>query len=171
MKKIIFTVLLMILPIMGFAGNGKETIPKNKLLTLISEYHGKDGFEIVKIGSFGTSLLKTALKLSVSKEKDEETEQALRLMKGVKKIAVVEYESADKKSRDEFNTRLEKILSSADMLMEAKEDNETVRIYGVINEDGSEVQDFLVHVPEDGALACLFGSLPFDEISQIISQQ
>lgn len=151
----------------GFAKTEKSSVPKEKLMTLVSEYSGKEGFEVVKIGSFGTAALKTVMRLSVSDDDSEEVQMILKAMKGIKKMAIIEYDKCNEKTRDAFNSKLEKALSSSELLIEAKDGSDAMRIYGIYNEDENTVHDFVLFAPNDCALICLFGSIPLDSISEL----
>ena len=72
MKRIIIAILLVFISLAGFAKNGDGSVPSEKLMNLISEYSGRNGFEVIKIGSFGTSMLKAALKMGASKDEEED---------------------------------------------------------------------------------------------------
>lgn len=146
----------------GFAKTEKSSVPKDRLMTLVSEYSGKEGFEIVKIGSFGTAALKTVMRFSVS---DDDSE-ILKAMKGIKKMAIVEYDKCNEKIRDAFNSKLEKALSSSELLIEAKDGSDAMKIYGIYNEDENTIHDFVMFAPNDCALICLFGSIPLDSINE-----
>lgn len=170
MKKLILIIIVIAVPFAGFARNDGNSVPADRLMSLISSYRGERGFEVVKIGSFGTSLLKSAMKLSMSMENDEDIRKAMDIMKGVRKMAVVEYDGCDPETRRTFNSKLEKLLGNANILLEAKDGDETVRIYGMMDPDGNEIRDFIMHTPEDGALICLFGSLPVDTIMEFAEE-
>ncbi len=166
MKRIITAILLIALSMTGFAKTEKGAVPKDRLMTLISEFSGKEGFEVVKIGSFGTAALKTAMRASVSGDDSENVRQMLNAMKGIKKIAIVEYNKCDEKTREAFNKKLDKILSSSELLIEAKDGDDAMKIYGIVNEDENALHDFVMFAPNDCALICLFGSIPLDSINE-----
>lgn len=167
MKKIIIAFLLISLSIIGFAQKNKGAVPKDRLMTLISEYSGKDGFDVVKIGSIGTSAMKTVLKLSAAKENDEDARKMAELMKGIKKMAIVDYESCNSGTRDTFNAKLEKILDSSELLMEMKDGDDIMKIYGIVDKDGTTLHDFVMYAPQDCALICMFGSIPMETVMKI----
>ncbi|MCM1178373.1 MAG: DUF4252 domain-containing protein [Clostridium sp.] len=168
MKRLITAFLLISLSIMGFSQTSQGGVPKDKLLALVSEYSNKSGFDVVKIGAFGTSILKTAMRASAAMEKDDDMKQAVKLMKGIDKMAIIDYEDCSKSTREAFSTRLEKILDSSEMLMEMTDGSDTMRLYGAVDKEGSTIKDFVMYVPEDCALICLFGNIPTGNIAQII---
>lgn len=170
MKRIIIAILLVFTTLAGFAKNGDGSVPSEKLMSLISEYNGRDGFEVIKIGSFGTSMLKAALKIGASKDEEEDLKQALKLMKGIKKMAIVDYEDASDKVRDAFNSRLERLLGSAELLMEMKDGDDGMKIYGIMDSECTQIRNFVMHAPGDGALICLFGTMQVDEIMEFAAE-
>lgn len=170
MKRIIIAILLVFIPLAGFAKNGDGSVPSEKLMSLISEYNGRDGFEVIKIGSFGTSMLKAALKMGASKDEEEDLKQALKLMKGIKKMAIVDYEDASDKVRETFNSRLERLLGSAELLMEMKDGDDCMKIYGIMDSECTQIRNFVMHAPGDGALIYLFGTIQVDEIMEYAAE-
>lgn len=75
-------------------------------------------------------------------------------------LHVVEYDGCDAGVRADFNSRMTRLLSDAELLMEAKDEEDTVRIYGEISEDGNKAKNCVVFVPEDYTLICIFRSIP-----------
>jgi len=171
MKKFIIAFLLLSLPLAVPAQTGEDTVPDKKLMALIREYGGKDGFEVIQVGSLGTSALKTVMKISAKAENDEDVMKALSLMKDIKKMAVVDYEDCTTYVRNSFNSRLEKLLSPAGLLMEIKDGKDTIRMYGIMNEGNNSINDFVMFAPSDCALICLFGSIPVDAVTEIAGQE
>lgn len=167
MKRFITAILVIAIAMTGFAKTQKSSVPKDRLMTLISEYSGKEGFEVVKIGSFGTEALKTFMRLSVSDDDSEEAQIILKAMKGIRKMAIVEYDKCNEKTRDSFNSKLEKALSSSELLIEAKDGSDAMKIYGIYNEDENTIHDFVMFAPNDCALICLLGSIPLDSINEL----
>ena len=90
------------------------------------------------------------------------------MLNDIRRVAVVDYEDCGESVKNEFNSKLDRILAGAEILMEVKDSEDLVRIYGVVNEDASRVKDFVVHVPNDCALICMFGSIPMDAVAKII---
>lgn len=172
MKKLltVLTILALCMPAIagGKAGGG---VPKEKILGLVQEYNHKAGFHVIRLGALGTSFVRTAAKIAIKAEGDPEAAEAVKLLNDIKRVAVVEYEECNESEKNSFNSRLEKILAQSDLLMEAKDSEDVMRIYGVVNEDASQVKDFVIHVPNDCALICMFGSIPMDAVAKIIEMQ
>lgn len=140
---------------------------QTEVLNLINQYSSYPGFEIVKVGSLGTSLLKKLIISSIDKS-DKEERQLLDIIKGVKKLAIVDYSDSDAGTRQKFVSKVEKILGKDNLIMSVKDDGETMNIYGVVSEDGSKLSNFILHTPSSDALICLFGTIPIDSIVTLI---
>lgn len=170
MKKLLIAITLALLAATMSARTSKESIPCDKLLALINEFNSQDNFEVVKVGSLGTSTIKSIVKLSAKETCDKETREILKILNGIRKIAIVDYEDCTADVRSRFTGRLDKILASSDLLIETKDGDDIMKIYGVVNNDASIVRDFVMYVPSDCALICLFGSIPMDAISVIAAK-
>jgi len=90
-------------------------------------------------------------------------------MDGVKKFVVVDYDDASQKVKDEFNAKVARILEKSEILMEAKDDGDLVKIYGNTSEGGKKVSDLVIYVPNDGALICISGTVDMDDINGIMN--
>lgn len=149
---------------------GKDAIPSGKLISLINEFQSKENFEVVKVGSLGTAVIKAVTGISATRNLDEEAREALKTLGGIKKVAIVEYEDSIEAVRSRFTNKLNKILATSDLLVETKDGDDVMRIYGVVNDDASLIKDFVIYVPSDCTLICLFGSIPFDYLTKIIAK-
>lgn len=167
MKKLIIALFLAIVPVLSFAGTGGRTVHKEKILTIISEYRHQDGVDVVRLGSLGTSLAKTVAKIALEVDGDPEAREIVKMIKGVKSIAVVDFEDAAPSVRDSFNSKLQRAFANSDLLMEVKDDEDQVYIYGLVDQAGDIVQDFVMYVPNDCALICLFGSISIDAVARL----
>lgn len=170
MKKTFLAIALVLLTVTALADSPKKSVRQESLISLINEYSFHDGFEVVRVGSLGTAAIKGAAKIAALVDNDDpDIREMVKILNGVKKLAVVEYEECDDKVRDKFNRKLERLLESSDLLMEAKDDEDILRMYGVVTEDSSTVKDFVLYVPSDCALICLFGSISLDSLSKFMN--
>ena len=161
MKKILIT-LWMFLTLSTIAWAG---IQNNQLRSLVSSYKGTEGFEIVDIGGIGLRLLKAAARSAVETKEDRE---ALKLFNGLKRLTVVDFSDAAAGDRDRFLARAKGILSQEEMLLEAKDGDETVRIYGNASADGSLLEDIAIQAGD--ALIFIRGSIRTDQVEALIRQ-
>lgn len=167
MKKLIVILVVALFPMLGHARGDGRNLSQEKLIGLVKDFSQYDGFDIVKVGSLGTSALKSVIRLSALAEADEDARDLLKMIDGIKKIAVVDFEDCDDKVRDRFCEKVDKVLGSSDLLMEVKDEGEKMFIYGVVNEDASKIKDFVMYAPSDCALICLFGSISTDVIAKL----
>ena len=161
MKKLLIT-LVMLLSLGTAALAGNQT---TKLRSLASSYKGAEGFEIVDIGGIGLGLLKAAARASAETPEDRE---ALKIFNGLKRLTVVDFSDAAPEARDKFLGKAKRILSKAEMLLEAKDSGETVRIYGTTVGDGSLVEDLALLASD--ALIFIRGTVRMDQVGELVKQ-
>ena len=170
MKKTFLTIALVMLTVAAFAASPKRSVSQESLVSLVNEYSLYDGFEVIKVGSLGTAALRGVAKVAAAADReDPEVRELVKMLNGIKKMAIVDYSECDDKARDKFDKKLERLLSSSDLLMEAKDEEDTVRIYGLVSDDASTVKDFVMYVPSESALICLFGSISLDSLSKFMN--
>ena len=161
MKKLLIT-LWMFLTLSTIAWAG---VQNNQLRSLVSSYKGTEGFEIVDIGGLGLRLLKGAARSAAETKEDRE---ALKLFDGLKRLTIVDFSDAAAGERDRFLGKVNGILSQEEMLLEAKDGDETVRIYGNASADGSLLQDICLLAGD--ALIFIRGSIRTDQIEALMKQ-
>ena len=161
MKKILVTlVMLLSLGTAALAGNQNA-----QLRNLVSSFKGTEGFEVVDIGGIGMSLLKATAKSAAETPEDRE---ALKLFNGLKRLTVVDFSDAAPEAREKFLRKAKRILEKGEMLMEAKDDGETVRIYGTSSADGALLHDIALLAGD--ALIFVRGTVPMDQVGELMKQ-
>jgi hypothetical protein len=148
---------------LGAAARAGELNPQ--LRSLVSSYKGTEGFEIVDIGGIGLGLLKAAAKSAAETPEDRE---ALKLFNGLKRLTIVDFSDAAPETREKFLRKANRILQGGEMLMEAKDGDETVRIFGTSSEDGSLLEDIALLAGD--ALIFVRGSIRADQIGALMKQ-
>ena len=161
MKKLLIT-LLMLLSLGAAAWAGDQS---TKLRTLVSSYRGTEGFEIVDVGSVGMGLLKMAARTAVETPEDRE---ALKLFNGLKRLTVVDFSDASAHTKEKFLRKVNRILDDRDLLLEAKDSSETVRIFGTSSSDGETIED--IAILADDALIFVRGTIRSDQIEALMKQ-
>ena len=161
MKKLLITLLMLLT--LGAAARAGEQNPQ--LRSLVSSYKGTEGFEIVDIGGIGLGLLKAAAKSAAETPEDRE---ALKLFNGLKRLTIVDFSDAAPETREKFLRKANRILNGGEMLMEAKDGDETVRIFGTSSEDGSLLEDIALLAGD--ALIFVRGSIRADQIGALMKQ-
>ena len=137
---------------------------------LISEYKAYDGFEAVKVGRLGTGILKSLISSGAVEGSDPEIKEIKRLIKGIKKLAVVDYSDCEPQVRQGFTQKVGRLLNGAEMLMEVKDGSDIMRMYGVVDDRGDRVRNFVLFSPEDCTLICLFGTISLDSVLNMTSR-
>lgn len=166
MKKFLLLAAIL-LPLFAPAAAG-ENVSKSKITALISECQRYEGVEIVQLGGLATMALKATLRLATVD--DPEAREALKMITGIKRISVLNYEECEPAIRDRISRRLDRVLAGSDLLMETRDGNDLMQIYGVVDDRTGTVRDFVMHNPSDASLICIFGSIPIEKIARVISE-
>ena len=162
MKKILLTLCTGLCLVSGaWAGNNAHT----RLRTLASSFKKEPGFEIVDIGGVAMGLIKTAAKAAADSEEDR---QALAVLGGLKRLTVVDFSEAAEPHRKQFLRKAQQILSGSEILMEARDGDEAVRIYGTTSADGKRIQDLVIFTED--ALISIRGTIDADRIGDLVKQ-
>lgn len=163
-KKILFP-LLLLLPLAAAAFPVGQAMPKRQLNAIISEFRRYEGVEVVRVGGLGTTVLRGIAQLAAGG--DPEVRQALELARGVRRVSVLEYDGCAPEVRSRIVRRLDRALAGSELLLEAKDGDSSVRLYGFVDEQTDRLQDLVFHAPGDGTLICLFGSLPLESLDRL----
>ena len=167
MKKYLL-ILLLLLPLTASAARPQKKVSQREVASIVSEFRHCDGVEVMRLGWLGTALVKgVAVHIDDEDGDMREIRQALR---GIKSVTVMEYDGASPEIRERVSRRIARVLDKREVLMEVKDDGETVQIFGVLDENTGLVRDIVFHAPNEGALICMFGSLPMDVVGKIAAQ-
>lgn len=188
MKKIIFVILVWAAAILpgsagnsnGSAGNSngsvrnsetsagsreRTTVNTRRVISAIRDYRYEPGFEVVSVGKFWMGLTRIAAGLAVE---TEEERRALSILNNIDKIVVVEYEDASEAKRREFDSRLSGLLDRAEKIVEVKDEEDILYIYGTSVNDAESIDDLMIYIPEDCTLICILGSISAEKIADLI---
>lgn len=157
--------ILLSLPALA-AAQGK-TISKTGITSTISECGSIEGAEMVRLGRVASAALKGTIRLAAINDPDARA--ALKLMKGLHGITVLDYEDCSTADKEYISRKLERALSGSEKLLEAKDSGDKMMIYGVVDEKSGTVSDFVLYSPSDCALVCLFGSISMEAMARIAS--
>ena len=135
----------------------------SKVTDLARQYGRKDGFEVVSMGRVLISALGVAA--SMDKDLDREDRAALNAFKGINKLTVVDFEDASESDKNAFRGKLESILGNMELILEAKDSGEVVKIYG--HDDGKNLKDIVIYCPDE-ALISINGSIAMENIGRLI---
>lgn len=101
MKKILFTLLIAFTAVSYAAA-----IRPGRIQTLVSEYRGTEGFDVLRVGPIGMGFLKLAVHASAGL--DKEALAVLSSVRGLKGITIVDFEDAEYK--EAFTVKLENMI-------------------------------------------------------------
>ena len=164
MKKIIFVTLSLWLTVFASIAESRNVNTGN-IINTISEYQNVSGFQVVSVGKLGLGLAKIAANLSAESEEDN---AAIAVLNGINKVIVVNYEDAAEAKQKELNSRLSKLFKNAETILEVKDEDNTVNMYGTSGNDGKSIDDLMIFIPEDYTLVCILGSISAERIADLI---
>ena len=159
MKKILLTLCMVLsLTPAAWAGN-----PSGKIRTLVNEYRDEPGFEVVDMGGLALGLLRAAARTQVETPEDR---KALDLFSSVKRLTVLDFSDAESARKDKFLRKAKRLLADEDMLMEAKDGSETVKVYGLSDAAGTILENIVI-LAED-TLISLQGKIRLDQLGELM---
>ena len=134
-----------------------------QLRTLVNEYRYEPGVEVVDLGGVALGLLRAAARTQAQNDDDR---KAMDVLRSIKRLTVLDFSDADEKLKERFFRKAKRILSTEDLLLEARDSGETVRIYGMSSDDGNLLEDIVI-LAED-ALITVKGKIRMDQIGELI---
>lgn len=171
MRKMVVVMLLILASAAVFAKSGENAVRQEKLLELISEYSEKKNFNVIRISSFSASAIKGVVREASAFDGDKDLKDTLEVIKGIRGGVIVKYGDCSEAVRRGFDRRLGELLENCDVLFEvAKDGEDMIRMYGVIDENAEDVKDFILYIPSDAALVCLFGTIKLDAVAKIVAE-
>lgn len=167
MKKLLVLLLLVTLPLAAFAGRPAKRINNARLSALIAECRQYDGAEVITIGGFGTSLIKGAVRLSAGN--DPEARAALRLFSGVRSFGALEFSDCSEAVRERISEKIERLLARSEMLVEVKEDDTHMCVYGLLDDASATVRDIVLYDAEDCVFVYAKGSVSMEAVGELMA--
>lgn len=164
MKKLLL-ILGIVVPVLASAATPRDRANKNSIGSFIADCRHYEGAETVHLGTFATKIGKGILQ--IASIDDPEAQEVIRLIKDVRSLYVFNYEDCTRNVKDKVNSRLEKMLEGSEMLLEAKDGEEKIMIYGVVDEAGGKVKDFILHTPSECAVICILGSISTEALAKL----
>ena len=150
---------------LGTAAWAGQRTQSPQLRSLVSSYKGTEGFEVVELGGVALGLMKAAARSAAETEEDR---QAMALFKGLKRLTVVDFSDASDHAKETFLRKVNKILAHDEMLMEAKDSGETIRIYGSSTKDENLLENIVILASE--ALIFVRGTIRVDQVGALMKQ-
>ena len=99
---------------------------------------------------------------------DPEFRKAVKVMNGVRRVVVVEYEDGPERERRLFNDRISSALRNSDLLMSVNDGGSSVSIYGTTDERTGDMRDVVIFTPDDCALVCVFGRISMEAVAELL---
>ena len=144
-----------------------SNLSKTKLMALISECRCCEGAEVVQMGRFSTGALKGLLRISTLGDPDARA--FLKMIRGIHGLSVFDYDDCCERDKIAINRRLDKILRGQEVLMEVHDGDSHLMAFGVVDDTGDTIKDFVLYAPTECALICIFGSVPTEKVINIIN--
>lgn len=158
----------LLLPLAAFALQpAQKVIPKAQLDALVTEFRRCDGVETVRLGRVATLAAKGVVRMAA--KGDPDAREMMDILRGIRRLTVLQYDDAAPEVRERINARLTQVLDGSELLMEARDGSSSMRIFGVVDDAGDTVRDFVIHAPGDNALICIFGSLSMDSLGKMMA--
>ena len=134
-----------------------------KIGDIVKQYSHREGFEVMNLGRFLVGTLRAAALLD--SDMDEEDRAALNAFSRVNRLVVVDFEDASEADKTSFRRKVEKELDKMELIMEAKDSGETIRIYGI--QDDNNLKDVILY-SSDGTLLSVSGSIDLEHIGELM---
>lgn len=161
MKRYIFILLMLAVSLVGNA----KTKVSSSIISIVNKYESEPGCDVVSIGNLGLDIIKILGKLSADSKEDKDV---LSVFDGINKILVVDFEEMEAVKRQELNSRFASTLDGAEKIIEVKDEEDTLLVYGTTGKSGESIKDIIIYVPADCALICFWGSIDFDKLADLI---
>ena len=166
MKRILLIISVFI-PFLAFAASPGKTVPRTRIAAVLSECRNYEGIELIRLGRFKTAALKGIAHIAAIDNPD--VRSALDLMRGIYSLSVLDYGDCAGADKERINRALERALHGGEMLMEARDGDDKMSIYGLLDSQTDQVRDFVLYSPSECALICIFGSISLETVAKISS--
>lgn len=150
-------------------GDGTTKITKKEVKALLKEFKKNKGYECEEVGSFGLAVIKAVSKLE--EEDDADGRLVVKSIDKLKGIIAADLSDCDLDVIFKFNARVEEFLKDAPLLLEAKDEDETIKIYGTVAPNGVYVSDVVIFCPQDAELTYFEGQINIDALRQYATEK
>ena len=144
----------------AWAGN-----PSGKIRTLMNEFRDEPGFEVVDMGPVALGLIRAAARGEVKTEDDR---KALQVFKDIKRLTILDFSDEEASRKEKFLRKAKRVLADEEMLLEAKDGGETIRVYGLSNAAGDILEDVILLAGD--ALISVRGKIRADLVGELVNQ-
>lgn len=152
MRKFIVSVLALLLSVAAFCG----TADKSRLNSVIERYRGTEGFEVINFKPITLSLVKAVAKT-----------RGVSAFKDVKTMEIIEYEECPVQLKKEIGERFSDALDGNNLILEAKDTGDVIRIYGTVEDESDVVKDIVLLNLSEGMLMRITGRINLKDLAQM----
>ena len=124
--------------------------------------------DVVRLGRLGMSIFRIALE---EEGDDEEDKAILALMKDTKKMTIADYSDCFQADRMKYSTSISHALARRESVIEIKDDDETVTIYGIFDDKKGTVSDIVMYSPSDCSLILFDGKYEASTIGNLLANE
>ena len=124
--------------------------------------------DVVRLGRLGMSIFRIALE---EEGDDEEDKAILALMKDTKKMTIADYSDCFQADRVKYSTSISQALARHEIIIEIKDDDETVTIYGIFDDKKGTVSDIVMYSPSDCSLILFDGKYEASTIGNLLANE
>jgi len=96
---------------------------------------------------------------------DKEDRAALKAFTDIRRFTLIDFEDIPADKKASFTAKVERILKGMDLILEAKDDGEILRIYGI--DKGKRLKDCILY-SSDGTLLVTSGSIGLEQLGQLM---
>lgn len=165
MKRIVLLAITLTTACLCF-GAGKGNADGPRLDKVIETMKQNKDAEVIKLGRLGMSFFKIALKHEAD---DEEDKAVLSLMKDTKSMTIADFSDCPRADREAISTKIVQALAGHEVILEIKDDDETVTFYGIFNEKAGTVSDIVMYSPSECGIILFDGKYKASTIGNLLA--
>jgi len=167
MKKLFILLIITFLPVVGYSANQDTKETKEKIIRVMDQYGHEDGVESIKLGRMALAALRGAARIGAAG--DRESQEAIDFLSNVKTLYILEYDSCGNTLKNEIDRKVTSALKNAELLMEANDGTDKMKIYSNFSEKNNTISDFILYTPSEHAIICITGTFSIDDLSNLKS--
>ena len=159
--------ILLILALVSLTATAGRPASRARLNAIVSEFRHYDGVESFHLGRLATAAAKSFVRHADASDAD--TREAIALLDGVKDFTILDFSDCDDRLRDRIARRIDRALDGCELLMEMRDGDSGLQLYGALDERNGKVRDIVLYNAEDCALICIAGKVSMDAIGRILA--
>lgn len=164
MKRVLFAICIF-LPMLAWSCTSGRTATETDVTAALAECGRYEGAEVIKLGRAATVALKGVVRIAGIDDPD--VREALGLIKNIRGISVLSYDDCSAEDKSSICSKLERALDGSELLIEAKDSDDKVKLYGRMDDDSDVVRDIVVYVPSSCAMVCIAGNVSMETLAKL----